>query len=592
MGQLGFALENTVKIRQKETKKGNTKTIIQSAAIYRPRRVLSRLLNMAKQIIRGRIAREKLLNGVKELTDTVVVTLGPKGRNVALDKKWIAPTVIHDGVSVAQDIELPDPFENMGAQLVKEASSKTNDKAGDGTTTATLLAYEITRLGMEKIQDRDFYFFRLPGRNPMTMKKGIDLAVQEVTKLLQEQTQTVETRGKIQQVATISSANAEIGKLIADAMDKVGKDGVITAEKGTTATTEVEYKEGMEFDKGYASPYLITNADKMEAEVIAPYIILYSGDLRHAQDIMFLQKILKAGANDIIIIADTIEGDALTSIILNKERFNIVAIQSPSFADRRKQMMDDIAVLTGATVISKETGKTLDDFEVTDCGRADRVWCDESTTRIIGGMGAPKKIQERIDQLKTRIEKETAEFEKVKLKERLAKLASGAAIIKVGAQSETEMKELYERVVDAIEATKSAVEEGIVAGGGIALLNISNKLKKLKSKDKDIQAGITVVREALRAPFNRIIGNAGLDAKYVREFIEDHVATAMGDPDFGYNVETGEYENMFVMGVVDPTKVTRLAVQNAASVAAMILTTEGLVTDLPEDRKQAQSALT
>jgi chaperonin GroEL len=543
---------------------------------------------MAKQIVRGKKAREKLVTGVRELAETVVVTLGPKGRNIALDRKWTAPTVLHDGVSVARDIELKDPFENMGAQLVKEAASKTNDKAGDGTTTATLLAHTMIELGMEKIKDRDFFFYKVTGANPMTIKKGIDIAVTAVVDELQRCTRTVDTSKKIQQVATISSARPEIGKKIADAMDKVGKDGVIDVQEGTTVTTEVEYKEGMEYNKGYASPYFVTNGDKMEAEVIMPFIVLYQGTIRAASEILFLNKILEKREKDIVIIAEGIEGDALDTLVINKQRgaMNILAVQAPAFAERQKQMLEDIAVLTGATIISKETGRSLEDFKIEDCGRADKVWADDRTTRIVGGHGDAAQIQAKIEQLKTKIEKEQNEFEKTKLQERLAKLASGVAIIKVGAQTETEMKELKERVVDAVEATKSAVEEGIIAGGGVALYAISKKLQNMMNRHKDVQVGIDLVIKALQSPIKRIIENAGIDAEVILKDIDKNK-----DADFGYNIESNTFGNMFDMGVVDPKKVTRLAIQNAASVAAMILTTEGLVTDYPEDKIQPASAL-
>lgn len=537
---------------------------------------------MAKKLLTGIKAREALSRGVAQLSDMVTVTLSPLGRNIGIDKRWNAPTVLHDGVSIAKDIELKDPFENMGAQLVKEAASKTNDNAGDGTTTSTLIANIIIQEGMKRLQDKDFFFFKQKGVNPMTMKKGIEIAVQFATDQLQEQTELITTPGKLQQVATISSASPVIGKLIADAMEKIGKDGVIDVQEGTTITTEIEYKEGMEYDKGYASPYFVTNTDKMEAEIVMPVIVLYQGTIRAASEILFLNKILEQKERDIVIIAENIEGDALDTLALNKQRgtMNVLAVQAPAFAQRQKQMLEDIAVLTGATILSKETGKTLEDFKFEYVGRADKVWANDKTTRIVGGHGDQKEIQARIDNLKTKIAKEKNEFEKLKLQERLAKLASGVAIIKVGAQTEVEMKDLKERIKDAVEATKSAVEEGIIAGGGVALFHIGKELEMLSNEDYDIQAGIEVVAKALQAPLEKILLNAGVNPKPIMKAI----ASSKDDKNYGYNIETNIYGNLREMGVVDPKKVTRLAVQYAASVGAMILTTEGLITD-DEDKK-------
>lgn len=523
---------------------------------------------MAKQIKYGKEARKALQGGAEQLSNAVVTTLGPKGRNVAIDKKWGPPTVIHDGVSVAKEIELEDPFENMGAQLIKEAASKTNDKAGDGTTTATLLAYKLVEEGI-KLLDQ--------GTNPMILKKGIDIATDFIIKELKGSSQPVNTPEKIEQVATISSANPEVGKMINKIIKKIGTEGTISVEDGSGMSLEDEYKEGMQFDKGYISPHFITDIEKMEAELDDPVILLTTEKISSPGDfIKLFQEILKITKN-IVVIAEDFDGEAFPTFVINKNRgvFNPLPIKAPAFADRKKDILEDIAILTGATVISKEAGRTLENTTINDLGHADRVWADADSTKIIGGRGDKDKIKARIEQIKNLIEKETSDFEKEKLKERLAKLASGVAVIKVGAATETEMKERKERVIDAVEATKSAIAEGIVAGGGIALYNISKKIERLKNENTEIQQGIDLVKKAIQSPIYQILENAGEQTTDIISQIGDMVS-------YGYNVETQEFGDMFKMGVVDPTKVTRLAIQNATSVASMILTTECLVTDIPE----------
>jgi chaperonin GroEL len=533
---------------------------------------------MAKQILRGAQARQKLFNGVQELAETVIVTLGPKGRNIALDRTWVYPVVLHDGVSVAKDIDLVDPYENMGAQLVKEASSKTNDKAGDGTTTATLLAYKMIEFGMQALAPKKRWgFFPQQGANPMTMKKGIDKAVALAVEELKKVSKEVKTRNQIAQVATISSADKQIGDLIADAMEKVGKQGVITVEEGTKVEIEVEYKEGMEFDKGYISPMFATD-DKGNAVSESPHVLITDMRITDAQELItFLDKFVKeTNRKEIVFIADSVEGAALATLLLNKERGGIMplAIYSPGFADRKKQYLEDLAILTGGEFISKEKNIALDKVEVSSLGTCDRIESDATITKVIGGRGDPEKIQARANDIQTEIDKATSDFEKDKLRERLAKLISGAAIFKVGALTEVEMKERKERVIDAVEATKSANEEGIVAGGGVTFFKIAKKLEQLKDENPDIQAGIDIVRYALAQPLLHVLYNAGANIQSIAQKINESTI-----PDFGYNVETEQFGSMFDMGVVDPTKVSRLGLQNAASVAAMILTTEGLVTE-------------
>ncbi|MCL5411271.1 MAG: chaperonin GroEL [Patescibacteria group bacterium] len=528
---------------------------------------------MAKQVIYSDEARVKLKTGVDKLANAVATTLGPKGRNVALDKKWGAPNVVHDGVTVAKEIELEDPFENMGAQLVKEASSKTNDVAGDGTTTATVLAQAIVNEGLRYIT---------AGVNPMVLRGGIDKGVEAVVEELKKMAKKVKTKEEKAQVATISAADAQIGNMIAEAMEKIGDNGVITVEESKGLEMYVDYKEGMEFDKGYVSPYFVTNSEKMEASIEDPYILITDKKISAIADLLpLLEKLVQVSKN-LVIIADEVEGEALATLVLNKIRgtFTVLAVKAPGFGDRRKEMLQDIAILTGANVISEETGRKLESATVEDLGRADRVTSDKDNTVIVGGKGTKKDIEARIHQIKVQIEKTTSDFDREKLQERLAKLAGGVAVINVGAATEIELKEKKERVNDAVQATKAAVEEGIVPGGGVALVRSRAVLEKLNLTDEEKDA-VTILKNALAQPLRKIAANAGADAGWVVKEVEK----ATGD--MGYNVTTNKFESMVAAGVIDPVKVTRSALQNAASVATMILTTEALVTDLPEKEKAA-----
>jgi len=532
---------------------------------------------MAKQLKFSEEARQKLATGVNILAKAVVTTLGPRGRNVALDRKWGAPNVVHDGVSVAKEIELPDPFENMGAQLVKEAASKTNDVAGDGTTTSTLLTQTMVNLGLKNVT---------AGANPMILKRGIDEAVKEVVSQIKKIRKKIDIKKEeeIVQVATISAGDAEIGKKIAEAIMKVGKDGVVTVEEGKGLQMEIEYKEGMEFDRGYASPYFVTDAEKMVAEVEDPYILITDKKISAISDLLpFLEKFVKVSKN-LVIIADEVEGEALATLVVNKLRgvFNALVVKAPGFGDRRKEMLEDIAILTGGTVISEELGKKLENIEVEDCGRADKVWADKENCRIIGGKGDEEKIKARIAQIKRQIEETTSEFDKEKLQERLAKLSGGVAVINVGAATEVEMKEKKERVTDAVSATKAALEEGIVAGGGVALLQARKVLLDLKKKMEldEEKTGVDIVYKALAEPIRMIAKNAGVDSGWVLKEVEESK-----DPDYGFNALTLEFGSMFKQGIVDPAKVVRSALENASSVATMILTTEALITDIPEKKE-------
>ena len=503
----------------------------------------------------------------------VVTTLGPKGRNVALDRKWGAPNVVHDGVSVAKEIELEDPFENMGAQLIKEAASKTNDIAGDGTTTATLLAHVISKAGMKNIA---------AGANPMIVKRGIEKGVEAVVSELKKISKPIKNREEITQVATISAGDSEIGLKIAEALDKVGRDGVVTVEEGKGFTIDIEYKEGMEFDRGYVSPYFVTNPATMEAEVEDPYILLTDKKISAIADLLpFLEKFVKV-SKSLVIIADEIEGEALATLVVNKLRgtFNILAVKAPGFGDRRKEMLEDIAVLAGGVVISEDTGRTFESVEVQDLGQADKIWVDKESCRIIGGKGDPSAIKARIAQIKRAMEGTDSDFDKEKLQERLAKLSGGVAQINVGAATEIELNEKKERVKDAVEATKAAIEEGIVPGGGIALLRARSALDKVSVEGEDEKIGISILREALEQPLRWLAKNAGEDDGYVLKKIEE-----AKNSDYGYNALSGEFGSMTQFGILDPLKVTRYALQNAASVAVMILTTEGMITDIPEKEK-------
>ncbi|OGH02970.1 MAG: chaperonin GroL [Candidatus Levybacteria bacterium RIFCSPHIGHO2_01_FULL_37_17] len=535
---------------------------------------------MAKKILYAQEARQKLQSGVDQLAKAVATTLGPKGRNVALDKKWGSPNVIHDGVTVAKEIELKDPFENMGAQLVKEAASKTNDVAGDGTTTATVLAQAIVDEGLKNIT---------AGANPMLLKKGLEEASRAVVDFIKSKAKTINIKNnaEISQIATISAGDEEIGTLVAEALQKVGgKDGVVSVEEGRGLTTEKEYKEGMEFDKGYASAYFVTNADRMTAEIEEPYILITDKKVSNLQELLpFLENLVKVSKN-LVIIADDIDGEALALLVVNKLKgaFNSLAVKAPGFGDRRKEMLEDIAILTGATVISEDTGRKFDSVTIEDCGRADKVWSDKDNTRIIGGKGSKQAIEARISQIRREMEITTSDFDKEKLQERLAKLTGGVAVINVGAATEVEMKEKKERVIDAVAATKSALEEGIVPGGGVILLEsikvLDPKLLKHIPGDSDQATGVNILRKALEFPTRKLAENAGVNGDVVIDNINKNEAG------FGYDVLTGSYVNMIERGIIDPAKVTRSAVENAVSVASMILTTESLITDEPEEKKE------
>jgi len=533
---------------------------------------------MAKQLKFAEEARQKLVSGVNILAKAVVTTLGPRGRNVALDRKWGAPNVVHDGVSVAKEIELSDPFENMGAQLVKEAASKTNDVAGDGTTTSTLLTQAMVNLGMKNIT---------AGANPMVLKRGIEEAVKVVVGQVKKMSKKInlDKEEEIAQVATISAADAELGKKISEAIKKVGKDGVVTVEEGKGLQMEIEYKEGMEFDRGYASPYFATDADKMVAEIEDPYILITDKKISAISDLLpFLEKFVKVSKN-LVIIADEVEGEALATLVVNKLRgtFNALVVKAPGFGDRRKEMLQDIAILTGGTVISEDLGKKIENVEVEDCGRAEKVWADKENCRIIGGKGEIAQIKARISQIRRELEETTSEFDKEKLQERLAKLTGGVAVINVGAATEVEMKEKKERVNDAVAATKAALEEGIVAGGGVTLLQARKSLVDLKKKMEfdEEKIGVEIVYQALAEPLKMIVSNAGVDAGWVLKKVEESK-----ESDYGFNALTLEFGSMFKNGIVDPAKVVRSALENASSVATMILTTEALITDIPEKNTQ------
>jgi chaperonin GroEL len=531
---------------------------------------------MAKQLKFSEDARQALLAGVNQLAQAVVTTLGPKGRNVALDKKWGAPNVVHDGVTVAKEVELAEPFANMGAQLVKEAASKTGDVAGDGTTTATLLAQSLVNGGMKAIT---------AGANPMILKNGVAKGVEAVVAEIKKVSKPVKGKGEIEQVATISAADPQIGKLIADALDKVGKDGVVTVEEGKGLAMEIEYKEGMEFDKGYASAYFVTIPDKMEAEIDDPYILITDKKISSLQELLpFLENLIKVTKN-LVIIADEIDGEALATLVVNKLRgtFNALAVKAPGFGDRRRAMLEDIAVLTGGTVISEDTGRKLDSVTLDDCGLADKVWADKDNCRIIGGKGDKAAIAARVKQIKTELGNTTSDYDKEKLQERLAKLSGGVAVISVGAATELELKEKKERVNDAVAATKAAIEEGIVPGGGVTQLRARRVLLDLKKTlvADDEKIGTDILYQALGMPLRMIARNAGADDGWVSRTVEDSRIA-----DYGYNALTNEFTSMLEAGIVDPAKVARSALQNGASVAIMILTTEALVTDIPEKKSE------
>ena len=528
---------------------------------------------MAKQILFDEEARRALGRGVDALANAVKVTLGPKGRNVVLDKKYGAPTITNDGVTIARDIELEDPFENMGAQLVKEVATKTNDIAGDGTTTATLLAQAMIQEGMRNV---------VAGANPMIVKKGIDMAVKTLVEEIKSKAQKVETKAKIAQVASISSADSEVGELIAEAMEKVGKDGVITVEESKTMDTNLSVVEGMQFDRGYISPYMVTDTDKMEAVMDDPYVLITDRKISSVADILpVLEQVVKQG-KQIVIIAEDLDGEALATIVVNKLRgtFKALAVKAPGFGDRRKAMLEDIAILTGGTVISEEVGRKLDSVTIEDLGRARQVRSSKEETTIVDGAGDKAQISARVAQLKKQIAETTSDFDREKLQERLAKLAGGVAVVEIGAATEVEMKDKKYRVEDALNATRAAVEEGIVAGGGTTFIDILPALDKL-NVEGDVKVGGEIVRRAVEAPVRQIAENAGLEGSVVVDSVKK-----AGDG-VGFNALENTYVDMIGAGIVDPAKVTRSALQNAASIAAMVLTTETLVTDKPEPEAPA-----
>ena len=533
---------------------------------------------MAKDIIYGEQARKALQSGIDKLADTVKITLGPKGRNVVLDKKYGSPLITNDGVTIAKEIELDDSFENMGAQLVKEVSAKTNDDAGDGTTTATLLAQALVREGMKNVA---------AGANPMTVKKGIEGAVETAVNAVKEKSVAVKDNDDIQRVATVSAGDEYIGSLIAEAMEKVSADGVITIEESKTAETTCEVVEGMQFDRGYISPYMVTDTDKMEAVIDDAMLLITDKKISTVQDILpLLESVLKAGKK-LVIVAEDVEGEALQTILLNKLRgtFTCVCVKAPGFGDRRKDMLQDIAILTGGQVITSDLGLELKDTTMAMLGEARQVKVTKENTIIVDGAGDGEHIKSRVAQIKTAIDTTTSDFDREKLQERLAKMAGGVAVVKVGAATETEMKEKKLRIEDALAATKAAVEEGIVAGGGVALINAIPAVEALlDTDDADFKTGVNIVLKALEEPVRQIATNAGLEGSVIVDKIKN------SDAGFGYNFATNEYANMLDAGIVDPAKVTRSALQNAASVAAMVLTTESLVTDIKDPQADAAQA--
>jgi chaperonin GroEL len=527
---------------------------------------------MAKQIIFGEEARKSLKNGVDTLANAIRVTLGPRGRPVALDKKWGAPSVLNDGVSIAKEIELPDPFENMGVQLVKQAATKTNDECGDGTSTSTIVAQAIIGEGFKNIA---------AGADAMALKRGVEKGVEAIVNELKKMSIPVAGKEQVAQVASISAIDQEIGNLIADVMEKVGKDGVITVEEGKGLKFETEYVEGMKFDRGYISPYFITNAEQMRAELDDPYILITDKKISAISDILpALEKIVQISKN-LVILAEDVEGESLATLVVNKLRGTLspLAVKAPGFGDRRKAMLQDIAVLTGGKVISEEIGRKLDSVAVEDLGRARRVISDKDNTTVVEGKGETKEIEARIKQIRSEIDISTSDYDKEKLQERLAKLAGGVAVIKVGGATETELKEKKHRVEDALSATRAAVEEGILPGGGVALINASSALNKLKLKG-DEATGVAILKRALEEPLRCIAGNSGREGSVVINRIKE------SKPGIGYDALKDELDvNMVERGIVDPLKVTRSALQNGASIATMILTTESLVTDIPEKEK-------
>jgi chaperonin GroEL len=534
----------------------------------------------AKQLRFSEEARRSLQRGMDLLASAVVTTLGPKGRNVAIDRKFGSPTITHDGVTVAKEIELEDPFENMGAQLLKEAATKTNDIAGDGTTTSTVLAHSIVSEGMKNLA---------AGANPMLLKRGIEAATKAVSDAISKQAHEVTTKEEIANVASISAQDRTIGELIAEVMDRVGKDGVITVEESKGLEFETEYVEGMQFDRGYISPYFVTEPENMEASIENPYLLIYDKKISAASDMLpLLEKLVQIGRRELVIIAEDIDGEALATLVLNKLRgmLNVLAVKAPGFGDRRKAMLQDIAVLTGATVVSEETGRKLDNVTVADLGQAEKVVSSKDDTTIVGGKGDSAQIKGRIEQIRIEIEKSTSDYDREKLQERLAKLSGGVAIIRVGAATETELKEKKHRVEDALSATRAAVEDGIVPGGGVALINAMAALDDLTIDDEDAMIGINIVRRSLEVPMRKIAENAGKEGSVIIENVR-RAQKEQNNKNIGFDVLSDEYVDMIADGVIDPAKVTRGALENAASIAAMILTTEALITDLPEKDKSA-----
>ncbi|MCM2591444.1 chaperonin GroEL [Rossellomorea marisflavi] len=524
---------------------------------------------MAKEIKFSEEARRSMLRGVDQLANAVKVTLGPKGRNVVLEKKFGSPLITNDGVTIAKEIELEDAFENMGAKLVAEVASKTNEIAGDGTTTATVLAQAMIREGLKNVT---------AGANPVGVRKGIEKAVQAAVEELKAISKPIEGKDSIAQVAAISAADEEVGQLIAEAMERVGNDGVITIEESKGFTTELDVVEGMQFDRGYASPYMVTDSDKMEAVLDNPYILITDKKIGNIQEVLpVLEQVVQQG-KPLLMVAEDVEGEALATLVVNKLRgtFNAVAVKAPGFGDRRKAMLEDLAVLTGGEVITEDLGLDLKSANITQLGRAAKVVVTKENTTVVEGSGDPEKIAARVNQIRAQLEESTSEFDKEKLQERLAKLAGGVAVVKVGAATETELKERKLRIEDALNSTRAAVEEGIVSGGGTALVNVYNKVASIEA-DSDVATGINIVLRALEEPIRQIAHNAGLEGSIIVERLKKE------EVGVGFNAATGEWVNMIEQGIVDPTKVTRSALQNAASVAAMFLTTEAVVADIPEE---------
>ena len=532
----------------------------------------------AKKLAYAEDARKSLRTGIDILADAVKITLGPRGRNVVLDKKFGPPQVCSDGVTIAKEIELPDAFENMGAQLLKEAATKTNDAAGDGTTTSIVLSQAIIHEGFKNVT---------AGANPMAIKRGIEHAVARIVTELQGMSQVVETRERIGQVASLSAHEDAIGETIAEAMEKVGKDGVITVEESRGLTDEIEYVEGMQVDRGYTSPYFITNTERMEAVIEDAYLIITDKKVSSVADLVpALEKLLQAGQKDVVIVAEDIDGEALATLVVNKLRgiMNVLTVKAPGFGDRRKAMLEDIAILTGGTVISEETGRRMDSATIEDFGRARRISSTKDDTTIVEGHGSEEAIQARINQLKAQIEDTTSEYDREKLQERMAKLSGGVAVIKVGAATEIELKERKARVEDALSATRAAVEEGIVPGGGVALVRAQRALDTVEGLTVDELVGVNVVRRALEQPLKLIVENAGSEGAVVLNQVKHQ------SDDYGYDAELGEFGPMLERGIIDPVKVTRSALQNAASVAAMVLTTESMITEIPEPASSMPAA--